>query len=72
MQKQNIKHYIIMDDGEDLSIKNTINPIASIQRRFCLDLSELIEITQKDHNIWEFSESIQEGIDKKDTDKYSM
>ena len=61
-----------MDDGEDLSIKNTINSIASIQRRLCLDLSELIEITQKDHNIWEFSESIKEGIDKKDTDKYSM
>ena len=39
-----MKHYLIMDGGEDLSIKNTINSIVSRQRRLNLNLSELIEM----------------------------
>ena len=66
-----MKHYLIMDGGEDLSIKNTINSIVSRQRRLNLNLSELIEMIQKDPAIWEFSQLLKEEVDKKDAD-YSL
>lgn len=72
MLKQHIKHYLIMDGGEDLSIKNTINSIVSRQRRLNLNLSELIEMVQEDPTIWEFSESLKEEVDKKDADYNSL
>ena len=61
-----MKHYLIMDGGEDLSIKNTINSIVSRQRRLNLNLSELIEMVKQDPAIWEFSQLLKEEVDKKD------
>lgn len=56
-----------MDSGESLSVKNTINTIATKQRRLNLNLSELVEMVQEEPSMWAFSEALKEEIDTKDS-----
>lgn len=52
--------------------KNTINSIASRQRRLDLNLSGIIELVKEDLIIWKFSESLKGEMDNKDADDNSL
>ena len=72
MLKQNIKHYLIIYGGQDLSLKDFIYSIVNKQMCLDLNLSELIEMVKGDQTIWKFNESSKQEKGKKETNYNSL